>query len=248
MAWSDKLPVDLGVLCGAVEAALRDIQQSLDFLGEYTIETTPGSVIYDLGDLGMMRFRKLGAGQTEWYANNPPNDRKPTAEEQKPVLAIVDDAERQRAMGELHGRIRSQMMGMYPLRCSRKKAIKERVLDDLKKDGLLADTETAQGNGEKAASVKLPGRGGRPRLEADRKEYIYRLAKAQEAEEFRARESDAEWDIIASKIGWLYGNRKRGVKMLEDARKRLAVASSSDLREVTEYRTKTKEENGREKR
>lgn len=83
---------------------------------------------------------------------------------------------------------------------------------------------------------------GRPGLKLNQKEYIYRLAKAQEAEEIRRADPSKTWKEIAKEINWRLGYSKSGVKLLEDARKRLLRVNSNDLilAEIKEYREKEK--------
>lgn len=80
--------------------------------------------------------------------------------------------------------------------------------------------------------------GGRPPLE--RHELVYRLAKAQEAEEIRAREPEKTWKEIAQQIRWRHGAGITGVERLRDARKRLKRLLDDDpdgiLNEVAELR------------
>ncbi len=84
-------------------------------------------------------------------------------------------------------------------------------------------------------------RPGHPGLDQD--ELVYRLASAQEAEEIRAA-TGMHWKEIAKKISWRCGTNSAGVKLLEDARKRLERLKKNDpdhlLEEVTQWR-KTKE-------
>jgi hypothetical protein len=69
-------------------------------------------------------------------------------------------------------------------------------------------------------------------------ELIYRLAKAQEGEEVKAREPQKTWKEIAKQIQWKSGNNQGGIKLLEDARKRLKRATKTTLAEVADWRKK----------
>jgi len=80
---------------------------------------------------------------------------------------------------------------------------------------------------------------GNPGL--DREEVIYRVIKAQEGEEIKQRKPDKTWKEIAREIGWRFGYNKSGVKLLEDARKRLERADQVLLAEVERRRKKKKE-------
>jgi hypothetical protein len=90
----------------------------------------------------------------------------------------------------------------------------------------------------------VDGKGGRPGLSG--KELVYRLAKAQEAEEIRARDPRKTWKEIAREIKWRHGSDKAGIKLLEDARKRLKehelLGPEWRLQQVEEYRRKEKRE------
>ncbi len=81
--------------------------------------------------------------------------------------------------------------------------------------------------------LDMIGKPGRPGLSHE--ELIDRLAKAQEAEEIKAHDSNKTWKEIAREIGWKYS-----IKLLEDARHKLERASENTLREVTEFRKKKK--------
>ncbi len=63
---------------------------------------------------------------------------------------------------------------------------------------------------------------GRHTLEPD--ELIYRLAKAAEAEDIKARCPDKLWKEIALEIAWSKGTGTSGLKLLQYARDRLAEA------------------------
>lgn len=90
-------------------------------------------------------------------------------------------------------------------------------------------------------------RGGRPRLEHE--EVIYRLAKAQEAEELKRRDSELTWHAILLMIDFgRGGTRESSRKLLEIARGELEELSKSDpeglLQEVEQSRaTWNREEN-----
>jgi hypothetical protein len=93
--------------------------------------------------------------------------------------------------------------------------------------------------GEQAEAQADKKRGGRPGLDHD--ELIYRLAKAQEAEEMRLDNPDMTWKEIAKEIKWRHGISKAGIKLLEDARlSRLRRLKKSDpdhlLEQVKAYR------------
>lgn len=59
-------------------------------------------------------------------------------------------------------------------------------------------------------------RGGHPGLDHD--ELVYRLAKAEEAEEIRSENPDMTWKEIAKDIDWRYGIDERGLALLRVAR------------------------------
>lgn len=81
-------------------------------------------------------------------------------------------------------------------------------------------------------------RGGRPELDHD--ELIYRLAKAQEAEEIRRENPDMVWKEIAKVIEWNKGTSDSGVALLRDARLRLKRLKPDDplLSEIVEWRAR----------
>ena len=98
--------------------------------------------------------------------------------------------------------------------------------------------------GEKADQALQHSRGGRPGL--IKEELIYRLARAQQAEEIRAKDHQKTWKEIAQEIKWRLGSGKPGVKLLEDARQRLKRLESFDpdglLQRVREFRRKETKE------
>ncbi|TKJ31754.1 MAG: hypothetical protein CEE40_00020 [Chloroflexi bacterium B3_Chlor] len=71
----------------------------------------------------------------------------------------------------------------------------------------------------RAAKGKRERPAGRPGLDHD--DMIYRLAKAEEAEEIRRADPDMWWKMVAKQINWRYGISDRGLALLRDARKRL---------------------------
>jgi hypothetical protein len=79
---------------------------------------------------------------------------------------------------------------------------------------------------------------GRPGLDDD--ELLYRLAKAQEAEEIRRADPDMWWKMVAKEINWRYGISDSGLALLRDARKRLRSLEENDpeglLQEVAQWR------------
>jgi hypothetical protein len=80
--------------------------------------------------------------------------------------------------------------------------------------------------------------GGRPGLDHD--ELIYRLAKAQEAEEIRRADPEMWWKMVAKEINWRHGIGGPGLSLLRDARKRLRRLEKDDpgglLQEVAQWR------------
>ena len=85
---------------------------------------------------------------------------------------------------------------------------------------------------------------GPGRHELDRAELIYRLAKAQEAEEIKARDPDKRKKEIAQQIGWRFGVTESGIKLLDYARDRLKRAQQQGDRElldaIKQYRKEKK--------
>jgi hypothetical protein len=81
-------------------------------------------------------------------------------------------------------------------------------------------------------------RPGNPGLTHD--ELIYRLAKAQEAEEISKNDQEKQWAEIALDIKWDKGAREQGLALLRDARHRLKRLALDDplLAEVAEYRAR----------
>lgn len=79
--------------------------------------------------------------------------------------------------------------------------------------------------------------GGRPGLRHN--ERIYRLAKAQEAEQIRHDDPSMTWKEIAKEIQWRYGIGERGLALLRDARHRLHRLEKNDpealLQELTQW-------------
>lgn len=96
---------------------------------------------------------------------------------------------------------------------------------------------------ERDEDEKSRGLPGSPGL--DRADLIYRLTAALEAEEMRTRDPSMRWKEIARNIHWRYGIQPGGIKLLEDARKRLAGLQKSDpehlLDAVAEVRKKKTE-------
>ncbi len=80
--------------------------------------------------------------------------------------------------------------------------------------------------------------GGRPGLDHD--ELIYRLAKAQEAEEIKRADPEMWWKMVAKEINWRHGISDPGLTLLRDARKRLRSLEEADpgglLQEVAQWR------------
>lgn len=111
-------------------------------------------------------------------------------------------------------------------------------------DGLLAAIEKrwpeAQMQVAIVASVPEKQRpGGAPGL--NREELVYRLAKAQEAEEIKRKCPELTWKEIVHIIDWARGGtRESRIKLLEDARYRLGRLKKGDpeglLDRVAEYR------------
>lgn len=91
---------------------------------------------------------------------------------------------------------------------------------------------------EPGHNENAPKAGGRPGLKHD--DLIYRLVAAREAEEARTNDPAMTWKEIARAIRWRYGSKPAGVKLLEDARKRLARLQKDDpehlLAEASEWR------------
>jgi hypothetical protein len=93
--------------------------------------------------------------------------------------------------------------------------------------------------GRTRAAVRSGQRpGGRPGLDHD--ELIYRLAKAQEAEEIRRADPELWWRMVAKEINWRHGISGPGLSLLRDARKRLRRLEKDDPRgllpEVAQWR------------
>jgi hypothetical protein len=84
--------------------------------------------------------------------------------------------------------------------------------------------------------------GGHPGLDHD--ELIYRLTKAQEAEEIRHSDSSRPWKQIARDIQWNKGTCEAGLALLRNARYRLRRLKPGDplLEEVVEHRAKETKE------
>ena len=61
--------------------------------------------------------------------------------------------------------------------------------------------------------------------------------------EIKKSNPDMYWKQIAMIIKWRFGSKKEGVKLLEDARKRLQEAGPQLLSEIDEYRGKKKKKN-----
>lgn len=89
----------------------------------------------------------------------------------------------------------------------------------------------------------LAPRVGHPGLDHD--ELIYRLAKAQEAEELKQANKHMTWRWIAQEIKWNKGRDNAGLALLRDARQRLHRLAPGDplLAEIAAWRRakKTKE-------
>ena len=89
---------------------------------------------------------------------------------------------------------------------------------------------------DRTSERRRPGHPGLPH-----EELVYRLAKAQQAEEIRGQHPSMFWKEIARAIEWKHGSRPGGVKLLEDARRRLKGASPELKAEVAQYRKEKKE-------
>ena len=80
------------------------------------------------------------------------------------------------------------------------------------------------------------------RKELDEDELIYRLSQAIEAERLKKKDNKLTWREIAKTINWRLGCDKSGIKLLEDARKRLERLQYSDpnglLKKVEERKEK----------
>jgi hypothetical protein len=113
-------------------------------------------------------------------------------------------------------------------------------VEELRRLGLVMPTqphpEVATGTMQSAREDVAGKRGGRPGLDHD--ELIYRLAKAQQAEEARAADPRKRWRDIAEEVGWAYGNKQDGLALLRDARHRLRRLDPGDplLEEITAWR------------
>lgn len=129
----------------------------------------------------------------------------------------------------------------------------EKLYQALQRDGLqVSDDDILHALQSKRSSPRLVSssgisqsiKGGRPGL--SKPELIYRLARAQDAEELRAKDPQKTWKEIARDIHWYYGSGEPGVKLLEDARRRLKRLKSSDpdglLQQVEDYRRKETKE------
>jgi hypothetical protein len=92
--------------------------------------------------------------------------------------------------------------------------------------------------GTGAAVRKSQRPGGRPGLDHD--ELVYRLAKAQEAEEIRRADPEMWWKMVAKAINWRHGISGPGLTLLRDARRRLHSLEQNDpegfLLEVAQWR------------
>lgn len=122
---------------------------------------------------------------------------------------------------------------------------RQRLKDDLSRrlppiEVFKVDTFFLDRDGEEVnLTQKEQRKGGRRNLPPD--EWIYRLAKAQEAEEIRKVDPEMTWKQICVKIGWSRGSTiESKIKLLETAREVLKEANQDTLQEVKEYRRKEK--------
>jgi hypothetical protein len=108
--------------------------------------------------------------------------------------------------------------------------------------GLIEETkpEARDAANVQVSSIPTSRNIGHPGLA--REELIYRLMKAQEAEEIKQREPEMTWKEIARAVGWRFGNEPRGVKLLEDARHRLRRPENKALVDEIAMRRKERKE------
>jgi hypothetical protein len=106
-------------------------------------------------------------------------------------------------------------------------------------------SETEQANRESSAAKP-----GRWKLSVDDPdEFIYRLAKAQEGNEFYEvrKGNNFTWRDVCKKIGWRYGSSESAVKLLYYARLELRNLEGTDLEgwlpKIKEFREKEKKKN-----
>lgn len=100
---------------------------------------------------------------------------------------------------------------------------------------MSADVDGQAETAESADDWDAP-RVGHPGLDHD--ETIYRLAKAQQAEEIRRADKSMTWKEIARQIRWNKGTDEAGIALLADARHRLHRLAADDplLAEVAAWR------------
>lgn len=122
---------------------------------------------------------------------------------------------------------------------------RQRLIEDLSRrlppiEVFETDTFLIDRDGEEVNLTQVEQRkGGRRNLPHG--EWIYRLAKAQEAEKIKAGNPDKTWREIMMEIEWKWGSSpKSKIKLLEYARNDLSNADSSTLLEIEDYRRKEK--------
>jgi hypothetical protein len=209
---------------------LKDIQDSRtlrperlkpEYMGEWRIHTTPLDFL-----LGIVTAFKSGDGLTIRFFR---------FEEDKPRMIDAFDRETDPNgdVWEHPGIIREDLENMIVEWTTRDvwcDMMVESITVGLHRIGALKE--------DKESKIKeKPGRRG-----LDRPELVYRVAKAQEGEEIRAKDSQKPWKEIAKEISWYLGMSKAGIKLLEDARYRLERLNLNDpnniLKEVEEFRKK----------
>lgn len=215
----------------------------LDFfreqMGDYSVQYSLWQ--HQVRDLGEIKLRRVSEEESEISVIGPPRppDRTPTREEQDALAAISSPLVREAAKIELARKIGAESDELY----RRRRRHQERIIQEMTYD-LARDPEwkKAKRRLQEVARRPLDDIGARPvgRPPLSGQELIYRLAKAQEAEEIRRKDPSMTWKEIAKQIGWRRGHDEAGVALLRDARTRLGRREKGDpeglLQDVAQYR------------
>jgi len=186
-------------------------------------ELTSGSVRYlitarEPGDLGSIDVYQTGSETCKVLIGGPerPQGRQPAHEDMAAIRGIHDKRQYKRELQRLLRAIRAEDDEIYEKRRCVHDRVVSGTLKRVERDLHLSHVNS----GSPPPGIK--GKLGRRRLEeANPTDFLYRIAKAQEAEEWRAQDPAMGWSEIAKEIGWKYGYSENGLAQLRRARRRL---------------------------
>lgn len=205
-------------------------------------EVTAGSVRYlisarEPGDLGSITVYQTGSETCALLIEGPkrPPGRLPAQEDMAAIRGIHDKRQYRCELLRLLRAIGVEDDQIYEKRRRVHDHVVRGTLGRLERDLHLSHVNS----GSPPPGIK--GKLGRRRLEeANPTDFLYRIAKAQEAEEWRAQDPAMGWSEIAKEIGWKYGYSENGLGILRRARRNLKDLRLKDpngwLPRVEEYR------------